>query len=57
LVKFLKKIEVVFDFLRIHQYKGNESDNFDALVKSNVDGIVPSSIYAPQEVPLGCKAQ
>jgi hypothetical protein len=38
LVKFLKKIEGVFDFLRIHQYKGNESDNFDALVKSNVDG-------------------
>jgi len=30
LVKFLKNIEGVFDFLRIHQYKGNESDNFKA---------------------------
>jgi len=23
----------------------------------NFDGVVESSIYAPQEVPLGCKAQ
>jgi len=37
-VKFLKKMEGVFDFLRIPQYIDNESDNFDALVKSNVDG-------------------
>jgi len=31
-------MEGVFDFLRIPQYIDNESDNFDALVKSNVDG-------------------
>ncbi len=29
----------------------------DKLVKSITDGVVESSIYAPQEVPLGCKAQ